>query len=235
MSAPDSQLSARDSPRDWIFWVLLAAAVLTRLLWVLWVHPPRAHVFSDMAHYVYRARLVAGFEVEPGMRMMAWQAWGTHALLAIPLLLLGPGQSALEFAGLIWAGFSAATVMLSYRLAWRVLPRPADQRAREPHWAALAVAITVLLWVPLLSHTGFFVSETPYACALLATTLGAVRMIQDGEGALSAGLFGRWRLRCAHSRQCSSPCWGWPGSSIAAASRGSAGAAGRDASIFAER
>ena len=32
--------------------------------------------------------------------------------LAIPLLLLGPGQSALEFAGLMWAGFSAATVVL---------------------------------------------------------------------------------------------------------------------------
>ncbi|MCA9698692.1 MAG: hypothetical protein KC431_14295, partial [Myxococcales bacterium] len=187
MSAPDSQTAAGGCPRDWIFWSLLAAAAISRLVWVLWVHPPREHVFSDMAHYVYRARLVAALEVQPGMRMMAWQAWGTHALLAIPIALLGPGESALEFAGLIWAGFSAATVVLSYQLAWRVLPHA---KSPSPHWAAVAVGVAVLVWVPLLSHTGFFISEIPYAFALLATTLGAVRMIQDGEGALGAGLAG---------------------------------------------
>ena len=196
MSAPDSQavgsrgLGGGDSPRDGIFWVLLAAAVLSRLVWVLWVHPPRAHVFSDMAHYVYRARLVAGLEVEPGMRMMAWQAWGTHALLAIPIALLGPGESALEFAGLIWAGFSAATVVLSYRLAWRVLPGGGGETGRTLHWPAIAVAVAVLVWFPLLSQTGFFISEIPYTFALLATTLAAVRMVQDGEGAFAAGLAG---------------------------------------------
>jgi hypothetical protein len=175
-------------PIDWVFWSLLGAAVLSRLIWVIWVHPPREHVFSDMAHYVHRAGLVAGFEVEWGDRMMVWQAWGTHVLLAIPLLLLGPGQSALEFAGLMWAGFSAATVVLGYQLAVRVLPGASS--GSGAHWPAIAVGLTLLCWVPLLSHTGFFVSETPYACALLATTLGIVRMLQDGRGALSAGLWG---------------------------------------------
>jgi hypothetical protein len=177
--------------RDWVFWSLLTAAVLSRLVWVVWVHPPREHVFSDMAHYVYRARLVAALELEPGQRMMAWQAWGTHALLAIPIVLLGPGQSALEFAALMWAGFSAATVVLGYRLGLRVLPDPRPDLHqgghRGPHWPALALGLVLLLWVPLVSHTGYFISETPYACVLLATTLGVVRLIQEGRGALATG------------------------------------------------
>jgi hypothetical protein len=205
---PDSAARGRGStgsraePVDWVFWSLLGAAVLSRFVWVIWVHPPREHVFSDMAHYVHRAGLVAAFEVEVGDRMMVWQAWGTHGLLAIPLLLLGPGESALEFAGLMWASFSAATVVLGYQLAQRVLPGPSAPG--RPHWLAITVGIALLGWVPLLSHTGFFVSETPYGCALLATTLGVVRVRQGlgGEsdfggrgpkkirGALAAGLWG---------------------------------------------
>jgi hypothetical protein len=184
----DGRPEQQVDPPDWAFWLLLGAAVLSRLAWVLWVHPPHAHVFSDMAHYVHRAALVASFAVEPGDRMMVWQAWGTHTLLAIPLLLMGPGQSALELAGLMWAAFSAGTVVLGYRLAARVLPGPSSGPA--PHWPAIAVGLALLGWVPLLSHTGFFVSETPYTCALLATTLGVVRLLQDGRGALSAGLWG---------------------------------------------
>jgi hypothetical protein len=176
----------REAP-DWVFWSLLAAAVLSRLLWVTWVHPPREHVFSDMAHYVQRADLVANFEVDVGDRMMVWQAWGTHVLLAIPMLLLGPGQSALDFAGLMWAAFSAATVVLGYQLAARVLPGPVTNGGL--HWPAIAVGLALLGWIPLLSHTGFFISETPYTCALLATTLGIVRVRQEGRGGGAAGLW----------------------------------------------
>jgi hypothetical protein len=167
---------------------LTVLAVLSRLVWALWVHPPREHVFSDMAHYVHRARLVASWEIAPGDRAMAWQAWGTHALLAIPMILLGPtGDSALELAALMWVGFSAATVVLAYRLATQVLPRG---REDGPHWPATVVGVAVLLWFPLLSHTGFFVSETPFTCCLLASTHAGVLLIQSGRGALRAGLWG---------------------------------------------
>lgn len=177
-----------ESTTDRVLVALTILAVITRVVWVVWVHPPRDHVFSDMAHYVHRARLVASGEVAPGDRMMAWQAWGTHALLAIPMLLLGPtGKAALELAGLMWAACSAATVVLGYRLAVRVLPRG---REIGPHWSATAVGIALLLWFPLLSHTGYFVSETPYACCLLATTHAIVTLIQDGRGAWRAGLWG---------------------------------------------
>ncbi|HLT37590.1 MAG TPA: hypothetical protein VK034_14955, partial [Enhygromyxa sp.] len=174
--------------RDRVLIGLAVLAVLSRVIWVLWVHPPKDHVFSDMAHYVHRARLVASWEIAPGDRAMAWQAWGTHALLAVPMILLGStGESALELAGLCWAGFSAGTVVLGYRLATRVLPRG---REHGPHWPATAVGVVLLLWFPLLSHTGFFISETPYTCALLATTYGIVVLIQTGRGAVRAGLWG---------------------------------------------
>ena len=178
------------APLDLALWLLLAAAVLTRLAWVMWVHPPQEHVFSDMAHYVHRARQLASLEVEPGTRSHAWQAFGTHMILAVPLLLLGPeGSSALELAGLMWAAMSAAAVVLGYLLARRVLP-PARVEPGRPHWAAIGVGVVLLLWFPLISHAGFFISETPYALLLLATTHGIVVLIQDGRGALRAGVFG---------------------------------------------
>ncbi|PRP94913.1 hypothetical protein [Enhygromyxa salina] len=188
MDAPDSQSPAGTS-RDWVFWSLLAAAVISRLVWVVWVHPPRDHVFSDMAHYVHRARLVASFEVHAGMREMVWQAWGTHALLAIPMLLMGPGESALEFAGLVWAGCSAATVVLGYQLGLRTLGGAGKPSSRNTRWLAAGLGLVLLVWIPLLSHTGFFISETPYTCVLLAMTLAIVRLIQDGRGALGAGIW----------------------------------------------
>src|SRR5690606_32844802 len=139
----DSAPSAPGFARDWVLVALTILAVVSRVVWVLWVHPPQDHVFSDMAHYVHRARLVASWDVVAGDRAMAWQAWGTHALLAIPMVLVGPmGESALELAGLMWAGFSAATVVLGYRLAARVLPR-----GQGPvHWSATAVGVALLLW-----------------------------------------------------------------------------------------
>jgi len=167
---------------------LIVLAVLSRLVWTGWVHPPQDHVFSDMAHYVYRARLVANWEIAPGQRAMAWQAWGTHALLAMPMILLGPSsKAALGAAALMWAGLSAATVVWSYRLALRVLPR-AD--AGGPHWPAIGVGVAALLWFPLLSHAGFFVSETPFTWFLLASTLAIVTLIQTGRQAWRAGIWG---------------------------------------------
>ena len=166
------------------FVALVAAAAISRLIWAIWVHPAPDHVYSDMAHYVFRARELAEHGFVPGTRSLAWQAWGTHVLLAIPMILLGPdGSAALELAGLIWAGCSAATVILGYRLAQR-------SHTGDSPWPPRIVGVALLLWIPLLSHTGYFVSETPFTCVLLATTLGAAKMIQEGRGALAAGCWG---------------------------------------------
>lgn len=172
----------RDLGPDRFFWLLLGLALLTRLAWVVGVHPPDEALFSDMAHYVDRARRLADEGIVLGDRSLAWQAWGTHTLLAIPLWLFGAWPAAaLVVAGSIWAGCSAGTVVLSYVLARRVLPK------HWGVWPARIVGVLTLVWIPLLSHTGFFVSETPYACALTAATLGAVVLVQTGERPLLAG------------------------------------------------
>lgn len=172
----------RDPGADRFFWVLLGLALLTRLAWVIGVHPPEDAVFSDMAHYVDRAAQLADEGIVLGDRSLAWQAWGTHTLLAIPMLMFGAQHSAaLAFAGLMWAGLSAATVMLSYALARRVMSESWGV------WPARVVGLVVLVWIPLLSHTGLFISETPYACALTAATLTAVVLVQTGERPLLAG------------------------------------------------
>lgn len=163
-------------------WLLLGLALLTRLVWVIALHPPEEAVFSDMAHYVARAQRLADGGIVVGDRGLAWQAWGTHTLLAIPLWLLGPANSgALELAGLLWAGLAATTVVLTHRLARVALPE------RWGIWPARIVGLVALVWFPLVSHAGFFVSETPYACALTAATLAAVRLVESGARPFAAG------------------------------------------------
>jgi hypothetical protein len=70
---------------------LTALALLTRLLWVLVIHPPGDYVFSDMGMYVKRARDLASTRgPRRGVRDLAWQAYGTHFLLALPFKIFGP-------------------------------------------------------------------------------------------------------------------------------------------------
>ena len=69
--------------------VLVVLALVTRLVWVLWIHPPGDYVFSDMRKYVDRAEDLALYGIHPS-RPLAWQVWGTHYLLAIPLAFVSP-------------------------------------------------------------------------------------------------------------------------------------------------
>src|SRR5690349_24130328 len=67
--------------RRWLI-ALTLAALASRLLWVLVIHPPGDYVFSDMGKYVDRAREVAitGWSPAPleeaSRREWAWQAFG---------------------------------------------------------------------------------------------------------------------------------------------------------------
>src|SRR5688572_27932076 len=74
--------------RRWLLGLTLAA-LTTRLSWVLWIHPPGDYIYSDMHKYVDRAQRLATLGFEPSTRELAWQVWGTHYLLAIPLWLFG--------------------------------------------------------------------------------------------------------------------------------------------------
>ena len=163
--------------RRWLLWLTLLA-VASRLVWNLWVHPPGEYVFSDMAHYVARAKALAGSGFTPGVRSLAWQTYGTHYLLAAAMKLLGTRAPYLG-AGLVWAGMGAAVVPLSYLLACRATAR---------RWIPPALGVTTLLWFPLLSNGGFFLAETPFACLQLWATYWLVVFAQEGRRGLGAGI-----------------------------------------------
>ena len=96
----------RPSRRALVILILLALA--TRLLWVLWLHPPTAFVYSDMGGYVKRAVDLAEQGFVPGTRHLAWQAYGTHYLLGAILKIIGTQY--LYAAGLFWGLMGAAAV-----------------------------------------------------------------------------------------------------------------------------
>lgn len=160
-----------------VLWALVVLALATRLAWVLWVHPPGDYVFSDMKRYVERAQMLAEQGVQVGIRHLAWQVWGTHYLLAIPLKLFGTKNL---FAGAVfWGLMGAGAVPVGYLLACRVCTR-----ASLPP----LVGVLLLLWHPNLSNTGYFLSETPFLFFQLASTYLLVVTLQEGRGALWAGI-----------------------------------------------
>lgn len=164
------------APDRRILLVLVVLAVLTRLVWVLWLHPPGEYVFSDMKMYVERARDLAehGFHPE---RTLAWQAWGTHHLLAIPLWIFG--RDALGVAGVMWGLMGAAAVPAGYLLSCRISTRA---------WMPKVVGVALLLWWPSLSNSGYFLSEAPFLCFQLWSAYGLVVVLQEGRHPLLAGV-----------------------------------------------
>lgn len=152
-------------------------ALVTRLVWVLWVHPPGDYVFSDMKKYLERAVQLAEEGWRAGDRDLAWQAWGTHVLLAIPLKLFG--TDSLRAAAAFWGLLAAGAVPLSYLLAARVTARK---------WVPELVGTLTLLWHPNLSNAGYFLSETPFLFFALASTLLLVVVLQEGRLAWLAGI-----------------------------------------------
>ncbi|MEZ4427647.1 MAG: hypothetical protein R3A51_08180 [Nannocystaceae bacterium] len=165
----------RPSRRALVILILLALA--TRLLWVLWLHPPTAFVYSDMGGYVKRAVDLAEQGFVPGTRHLAWQAYGTHYLLGAILKIIGTQY--LYAAGLFWGLMGAAAVPITYLLACRVCTRP---------WMPLVVGIAALCWYPNLSTSGFFLSEPPALFFGSWATLRLVILLQDGKGAWHAGI-----------------------------------------------
>ena len=155
---------------------LVVLSVLSRLAWVLWIHPPGDYVFSDMLKYVKRAQDLAENGFHPD-RTLAWQAWGTHYLLALPLKVFG--KEAFTEAGVLWGLMAASAVPAGYLLSCRVSSRA---------WMPPAVGVALLLWYPNLSNCGYFLSEAPFLCFQLWSTFGLVVVLQQGRHALGAGV-----------------------------------------------
>ena len=179
----------------WPLGVALIALGL-RLWWVLDIHPPQDHVFSDMGGYVNRAKRLVE---EPFARRPdeTFYPIGTHYFIATWLALFGT----LSAAGIGQAVASAAGAPLAYFLVGRLHGGPewsnrvhrtessADDRSSEEDEDRLTMATTIArvaglfaaIYFPLIGYTGFFLSETLFSILLTASALLALRLTDHGR------------------------------------------------------
>jgi hypothetical protein len=150
--------------------VVLIAALLVRVHWNLRVHPPADYVYSDMNGYVGRA---AGLFNDPfGKREYSgFYPWGTHVLIFAIQKLLGKGD--LRAVGVVFAVFGALVSMFGYLVARRVT---------RFSWVAPAVGMVLIFDYPLISLSGYFLSETPFALGLMIGTWALLRVVDHGRG-----------------------------------------------------
>lgn len=158
--------------------IVVGAAL--RGLWVLALHPPLDHVYSDMKFYVDTAMGLARLDALD--RFDAFYPPGTHVLLAIPLWLVGSDRDGLFAGAVLWAVLSAITPYFMWRYARLVLPRP----------AAAITALLCALWPLHILYAGYFTSETPGLAFLVLSLWLAERAFQgrSGRDGLLAGLAG---------------------------------------------
>jgi 4-amino-4-deoxy-L-arabinose transferase-like glycosyltransferase len=141
-------------PRHDARWLrlLFVTAALLRLYFVLFLHPPRAFVFSDMQSYDYVA-----LEILSG-RSNVWHAFrpvGYSLLLALVYALTDVSRT---FVGVLQALMGAALVPWSAQLA---------RAAGASRASALLAALVVLTNVPLILYSGLLLTEVPSAFFLL--------------------------------------------------------------------
>ncbi len=158
--------------------IILGAAI--RAAWVLVLHSPLDHIYSDAKTYVDTAMHLA--QLAQPERFDAFYPPGTRVLLAIPLVLVGPDRDGLTAGAVLWAVLSALTPYFMWRYLQILLPRPA---------AAIGAALCAL-WPLHIAYAGFFTSETPgLAFLVLSLWLAerSVRFLSTRDGLL-AGLAG---------------------------------------------
>jgi hypothetical protein len=177
---------------DRVLLALTLLALVSRLVWVLFIHPPHEYVWSDMARYHERAKAL----VELGIRQkrsLAWQTWGTHVLLSLPFALFGTGAAGKWAADLLWGVMSAGCVPLTYLVAKRALLPPSISKEKSPWLRSIlptVAGVIALFWYPHLALTGFYLAEMPFCFLQLATTYLFIELLEHGRFPLLAGVAG---------------------------------------------
>ena len=177
MSKEERHLHGRSYVDRRTFLLLALLALASRLLFGLVWHPPSEHIYLDMIGYVQRAQDLLDNGFFGAHRGLTFHAWGTSALLAALMGLVGrePGWA----LDLLWSLASVGTVLFTYLTATRVA---------QSKWLAPCAGFLALLWYPSMLAGSFFLSEGPFACALMALTWRLLVLWQDQRGAWSVGL-----------------------------------------------
>jgi 4-amino-4-deoxy-L-arabinose transferase-like glycosyltransferase len=165
---------------DRIALIAIVAGAVIRAAWVLSLHPPLDHVYSDMGGYVDRAvKLASGGGID---RYDAFYPPGTHWLLAVPLFIFGTDRTGLWAGAVLWWALSAFTPLAMWRFTRHHLTIP----------AAALTAIFVAFWPLHIAYSGYFLSETPSIALLVGSLWLAARAAaaRSLRGSVGAGVLG---------------------------------------------
>lgn len=152
-------------------WGLAAfiAAFCVRLHWNLEVHPPGDFIYSDMNGYLQRAGTIFDEGWAP-REYNAFYPYGTHVFLYALQAVLGRGNY--PAMATVYALLGAGIVWLSYAVARRV---------SRHRWVPTALALVLIVYYPLISLGGYFLSEIPFSFCVIASTLFLLRVVDDGR------------------------------------------------------
>ena len=185
-------------------------AFVTRLAWVLVVHPPRNFVYSDMGGYFYRADDVVKQPLTGAYDYLAFYPWGTHAYLGLVKRLFttpetcpatvkdaiaSPGCYPMDVAmGVLGAIGVVYTTLIARRLTQRTKEHAQTGRRR---WVYVVIGLCAVFYYPALAQSGYFLSETPLFACLAAMTIHTLRLADEGKArdAVLLGIFaglGAW-------------------------------------------
>lgn len=179
----------------WPIGVALVALGL-RLWWVLDIHPPEDHVYSDMGGYVNRAKRLVE---EPLVRRPdeTFYPIGTHYFIALWLALFGT----LSAAGVAQAALASLGAPFAYFLVGRLHGgldwstrthgpeaddgSDLDEAIEDRHGMATTIArvagLFAAIYFPLIGYTGFFLSETLFSILLTGSALLVLRLADHGR------------------------------------------------------
>lgn len=163
--------------RRWWPWSIFLAALALRLHWTLVVHPLDGFLYSDMSGYNNRANglLSAPWKIR---EYRAFYPFGTTWFLASVKLIFGRDNFAA--IGIVQSLLGAASTVWCYFLALRI--------SRHPTVVAPAVGTLMIIYYPVMSLTGYTLSETP---AIFLLTLGALltaKAVQERRRRVIVGL-----------------------------------------------
>lgn len=161
-----SQLG-RAFTRWWPLWIFVGA-LLVRLHWTLVVHPLDGFLYSDMRGYNNRATglLANPFKVQ---EYRAFYPYGTTWMLAGIKSIFGKDNFAA--VGVVQSLLGSFAALWSYCLALRI--------SSVPKLVAPAVGVLMVIYYPVLSLTGYTLSETPAIFFLTASALLAARVVDE--------------------------------------------------------